>query len=361
MVAIKKNEVEITQVQIARTWQLEFEQLHKQTIKADERLQWMMKLRDIYYNNTVDESGGYLLLQLALRLCDWSMVLDLTEFLLSKHKELFGDGSTSISQEHIAINRADAWIQIGMPVEAISTLRTTLFSHHQNSDLFSFYGHAQQALQRQHNYCWPVEACYDQTLLLTPLQSYHIESFRWIYSQYLQSKGQDQWQDQSIAQLCNLPRFKNDTDWQDWLQRHTNDPKCFLFSVVHSEWGIIGSVSLEIFNGVGFFYYWLGEDFQGMGFGPKAVYLLLDLGFDYLGMHCCYAKAYDYNEPSKKALQRIGFDQLSFRVKPPYNNENLYYFGEEKSEPELRSELDQLFLNMESELVLETTNGLELI
>ena len=41
------------------------------------------------------------------------------------------------------------------------------------------------------------------------------------------------------------------------------------------EWGFVGSVSLVMHGEVGFFYYWIGRDFQGYGIGPEAVQLLL--------------------------------------------------------------------------------------
>ncbi|GLX80370.1 hypothetical protein tinsulaeT_37100 [Thalassotalea insulae] len=352
MVAIAKAELTPAQEQGDSHWQTEFEQLQRQQINANERLHWMIRLREICDTYVVDETDGDLLLQLALRLCDWPLVLHLTELIGSKQRGLSGEVRARIAGEYIAIHRAEAWIQIGSPAQAVDTLRSALLTHYQTPELFSFYGYAQQKLQTHNNGCWPTDACMEQELVLTPLQHFHIESFRWIYSQYSQSKEQDEWQEQSIAQLCNLPRFENDQHWQDWLQVYAKDPRCFLFAVVHSKWGVIGSVSLEIFNDVGFFYYWLGEDFQGMGFGPKAVNLLLNLGFDYLGMHCCYAKAYDYNEPSQKALNKIGFKRLSFEVEPPYDHENLYYLGPEKSEVDIKAELEQLFVDMESELEL---------
>lgn len=338
---------------VSEQWSAQLEQLQQQRIVSRERLQWMLQLRDALENNDFSVDDFQLMLDLAVRLCDWAIVIHLSHILLQSNTDLKQANQQSIQQENVAQDCAEAYVQMGVPAKAINRLRSALFQHYQNSDVFTCYRWAQRQLTKVQNSRFPWQDCRADELLLTPLEAHHIDAFRWVYSQYRSSEEDDCREDQSIAQLCNLPRFKNDQHWQNWLKRSQSDPNHYLFAVNHQEWGLIGSVSLEVFNGVGFFYYWLGEDFQGYGFGPKAVDILLTLGADYLDMHCCYAKVYDYNQPSQKALQKIGFKPLAFKVAEPYDNERLYYLGPDKTQQQWRDELIQLFDDMESDLELE--------
>lgn len=334
-------------------WRNQLEQLQHQRIVARDRLHWMLQLREVLDNAhySVDDYSAdeyQLMLSLAVRLCDWVIVLHLCDRVQHSNLQL----KLESFQANMVLDCAEAFVQMGVPNKALNHLRPALFQYYQNPDLFSYYRFVQEKDENSNSSLFPWQARRKEELLLAPLEAHHLEAFRWVYSQYALSNENDCWEEQSIAQLCNLPRFKNDLHWHHWLTTNQESPNQHVFAINHQEWGFIGSVSLEVFNGVGFFYYWLGEDFQGHGFGPKAANILLALGADYLDMHCCYAKVYDYNQPSQKALQKMGFERLGFKVKAPHDNEVLYYLGTEKTEGELRTELGQLIVDMESSLEL---------
>ncbi|ASA57323.1 GNAT family N-acetyltransferase [Vibrio gazogenes] len=185
-------------------------------------------------------------------------------------------------------------------------------------------------------------------LTLTLLEPHHIDSYRWAYTKQRDAN-------KSVATLCNLPKFHNDDEWRNWLHTCRRYPNHYLYAVIHQEWGFIGSVCLEVFNGTGFFYYWLGEDFQGYGFGPQAVTILLKMGEQQKGMRCCYAKVYDHNLPSQKALTKIGFTALPIQVSSADNNEKWYYFGPDKTERQWRNELRKLIADMGSDYQIVAT------
>ncbi|PCK07316.1 MAG: hypothetical protein COA42_14935 [Alteromonadaceae bacterium] len=177
-------------------------------------------------------------------------------------------------------------------------------------------------------------------LKLVLLSDTHAEDFTFQYA------------DSDIAKLCSLPTFEDTADWFSWLEEARSDSDRTLFAVMHQHWGFIGSVSLEVHEQVGFFYYWLGRDFQGQGLGPKAVRLLLAWGKKCLDLSCCYAKVYDYNMSSQKALSKIGFQSLPFRARRPYTDERFYYFGNKKSTEACHVELANLLTSMMSVLRL---------
>ena len=59
-------------------------------------------------------------------------------------------------------------------------------------------------------------------------------------------------------------------------------------------------------------------------------------------MDCCYAKVYQDNTPSQKAMAKIGFSELTIKAQPPYDNEIYYYRGPKRSRWESYCELDWL-------------------
>ena len=111
-------------------------------------------------------------------------------------------------------------------------------------------------------------------------------------------------------------------------------------------------MGLEISKGVGFFYYWLGKDFQGHGYGPQAVAIMLDWARRYLGLRRCYATAYKDNIPSQKAMGKIGFRPLPLKVVLPDNQdyeEDVFYWGNHQSDRASFSEINRFFSDRDFE------------
>ncbi|NQZ08008.1 MAG: GNAT family N-acetyltransferase [Algicola sp.] len=312
-------------------WQQQLSQLCQQPVKASDRLHWMLVMREKLFgdesSNLDDHQIADLMLELAERLCDWPVVIYLREY-ADDHK----DHGHYIVQNKLKL--AGAYHQQGLLLEAAECIRNGLLVHYQQSELAQYHWQLQQALNTG---LFAPQDLQAGPLILTPLSDYHLSAFCWVYA------------DPKISQLCNLPEFENNDHWLNWLANDQTHKNKYLFAVIHREWGFIGSVSLEVFDGIGFFYYWLGVDFQGHGFGPQAVDLLLNLGDNCLGLNCCYAKVYEHNTPSQKAMEKLGFKRLPFAVEAPYDNELLYYLGPDKPEQTLFAELDWLFAAQDSD------------
>lgn len=340
-------------------WVLALRDAHRQPIYAEDRLYWMQQLRDYVYQNTLSNtelserhfdtakypvSDYLLMLDLAVRLCDWVMVDDISNTLLN----LDADCLSNEQYSKVIVANAEACVQSGKSFQALQSVKCALLNQYQNAELLSCYRWVQYHAERANQSSIPWQDYCASGIMLTPLESHHIDAYRWTYSK--QSEGTA-----SVADLCNLPNFSHDDDWLAWLQSCRHYHNHYLYAVIHQEWGFIGSVCLEVFNGTGFFYYWFGEDFQGYGFGPRAVAILLKLGEQHKGMTSCYAKVYDHNLYSQKALEKIGFSALPIYLAAPYDNELLYYFGPDKTQWQWRDELLTLFTDMGSDFKLEAS------
>ena len=254
-------------------------------------------------------------------LCDWRMIV----FIEQKMFPFFKNDYPFLKITSL-ITICKAYCYLGRYDLALQTIESQLLSEPINEQWHRYREYL----------CCQQDTIYltDAELVLTPLNKQHLESFSWQYSP-------------SIKALCNLPDFSHDDEWYEWLKNVTEvngqpHRSIMAFAVIHQEWGFMGSVHLKVINGVGFFFYWLGEDFQGQGFGPRAVNLLLNYGFSYMGMSCCYAKVYQHNEASHKAIKKIGFTALPFKAASPYDNEVFYYMGYEKNNEDQFTELKAL-------------------
>lgn len=173
-------------------------------------------------------------------------------------------------------------------------------------------------------------------LALEPLAHHHEPDFAW------------QYHDPAIARLCCLPVFIDALDWHHWLAGIWRDGRRLPYAVLHDEWGFIGCVSLALHRDLGFFYYWLGRDFQGLGYGPRAGQLLLALGERANGLRCCYAKAFDYNLRSRRGLEKIGFTDLGMRGAGDDCNQVFYRRGPPQARGRSVDELHQLLDSMDA-------------
>jgi len=173
-------------------------------------------------------------------------------------------------------------------------------------------------------------------LALEPLAHHHERDFAW------------QYHDPAIASLCCLPVFIDALDWHHWLADTWRDGHRLPYAVLHREWGFIGCVSLALHRDLGFFYYWLGRDFQGHGVGPRAGQLLLAMGERAFGLRCCYAKAFDYNLRSRRGLEKMGFVDLGMRGAGDDRNQVFYRRGPAQGRARTVDELHRLLDSMDA-------------
>jgi len=53
--------------------------------------------------------------------------------------------------------------------------------------------------------------------------------------------------------------------------------------------------------------YWIAPAHQGEGYGTEAAELLVDYGFRQRGVHRIEARVFEFNEPSQRLLEAVGF------------------------------------------------------
>lgn len=181
-------------------------------------------------------------------------------------------------------------------------------------------------------------ACGAAELALEPLAHHHARDFGW------------QYHDPAIAALCCLPVFIDELDWHYWLAEVWRAGNRLPHAVLHREWGFIGCVSLAVHRDVGFFYYWLGRDFQGRGHGPRAGALLLSLAQQAYGLRCCYAKVYDHNLRSRRGLEKMGFAELGIRGAGEDCNQVFYRRGPAQAHRRIVGELHWLLACMDAQV-----------
>ncbi|WP_337841413.1 GNAT family N-acetyltransferase [Rheinheimera sp.] len=294
-----------------------------QTIHPAQRLPLMRQMRRLLTQTQRKGECRDLspLTDLASHLCDWPFLQQIQQ--LQKKTDVLRHIQPAVLQGHFeqACSQLQAASRSPTQADSARALQQEL------------------ATLRQQLPCAEAEL-HQGCISLTPLHYHHVADFGWQYA------------DPSIASLCNLPQFVSAEHWLGWLYQCRQERARRLFAVMHQEWGFIGSVSLQLFHGVGFFYYWLGKDFQGWGLGPLAVQILLRLGRR-LGMHCCYAKTFNFNLPSQKALHKLGFIALPFSAQAPSADEQFYYLGPAQHQSWLHHQLQQLLLALHSGIELE--------
>jgi RimJ/RimL family protein N-acetyltransferase len=300
-----------------------------ETLAPKDRLAWLSGMRQVWERHewVFDISTKKSLLELAAAWSAWPLVIAVGESLRQTHRfddvviGYLRDAYHRLGDVDVAIDLAVA-LQLAYPARQSHTL-------------------AYRHLIAWRDWCdW--RGCVgnmpgDDDLRLEPLGHHHVSDFAW------------QYYDPAIAELCCLPCFENADEWHCWL----NDIYAYgderIFAVIHRVWGFIGSVSLVLNGDIGFFSYWIGRDFQGYGFGPSAASLLLTAGHRHAGMRCCYTKVYGNNTRSRKALEKIGFEDLGICAAEPNNDQLFYRFGERGVCARTVAELHTMMAYLESD------------
>ena len=301
-------------------------------LSAARRTGWLHGLRQAWRRHgwALPLEGRLELLRLAAAWDDWPLVVGVGEALAA-------GGELPIADR---LTLAHAWRRIGGGGSATDHATHLLLADPGRAEYLEEFAAIEQWRRfRDHFGLDDRQPDDGEGLLLEPLAHHHLEDFAW------------QYHDPAIADLCCLPHFKDDEHWHRWLDETYDYGDQLPFAVIHQEWGFIGVVSLILQQGVGFFYYWVGPDFQGHGLGPRAASLLLREANERWGLNSCYAKVFDYNTPSRKALEKMGFEALGIQAAPPDEREIFYRIGEAASHRETVEQLHTLLERMGSSTV----------
>lgn len=148
------------------------------------------------------------------------------------------------------------------------------------------------------------QAARDAELVLEPLDAGHADAFH------------VQYRDPQIGILARLPELDSAAAVEAWIEDQARAPGRASYAVMHAELGFVGVVSMQRHRDAAYFYFWIGCDHQGRGFGQRAGRLLCaqaGLG----GVRRLYTSVYADNLRSHDALRALGFEDLDIRAEPP--------------------------------------------
>lgn len=135
-------------------------------------------------------------------------------------------------------------------------------------------------------------------LLLEPL---HVHHARALHHQY---------RDSQIAMMTGLPSLPTVARAQQWIETRLEHGGYADFAVMGRDAGFVGHVGLRVARPAAGFFFWIGADHQGKGYGTAAGRLLCSRALS-LGLEWVFASAYRDNLRSIGALERIGFQRLA--------------------------------------------------
>jgi RimJ/RimL family protein N-acetyltransferase len=152
----------------------------------------------------------------------------------------------------------------------------------------------------------------DAELVLEPLAAHHAAALL------------RQYRDPQIAVMTSLPALQTQEQALDWIARENGDAGKLNCAVMHACWGLVGMVSLHCSGDAGYFYFWIGCDFQGRGYGPAAAALLWPHAAQ-RGVGTVYTSAFADNARSRHALRLAGFAPLAASALAP--DDELLFMG----------------------------------
>ncbi|MGQ3412477.1 GNAT family N-acetyltransferase [Natrinema sp. LN54] len=88
-----------------------------------------------------------------------------------------------------------------------------------------------------------------------------------------------------------------------------DDTVNFLITADSTPIGTIGLHSIEWETRKAEIGYWIAPDHHGRGYGTEATERVVRYAFDQLGLHRIAARVFEFNEPSKRLLEKAGFTQ----------------------------------------------------
>jgi RimJ/RimL family protein N-acetyltransferase len=148
------------------------------------------------------------------------------------------------------------------------------------------------------------ELARDDDLAIEPLGIEHAED---LFGQY---------RDPQIGILTRLPDFASVEAVGEWIVTQANQAARMSYAVQHEARGFVGVVSLHVAGDAGYFYFWIGCDHQGRGYGRRAGQLLRAQARA-RGVRRLFTSVYPANHRSREALGTMGFVELATRAMAP--------------------------------------------
>ncbi|MDE2154558.1 MAG: GNAT family N-acetyltransferase [Xanthomonadaceae bacterium] len=148
------------------------------------------------------------------------------------------------------------------------------------------------------------ELAVDGDLALEPLGAEHAQAML------------RQYRDPEIGMLTRLPQIDSHRAACDWIAEQEREPGRATCAVMHADAGFVGVVSMQCSGDCGYFYFWIGCDHQGCGYGRRAGRLLQAQAAG-CGVRRLFTSVYPDNRRSRDALAELGFVPLAATAVPP--------------------------------------------
>src|SRR4030042_654882 len=124
-----------------------------------------------------------------------------------------------------------------------------------------------------------------------------------------------------VAMLCNnkkiwdnvrdfLPYPYTEKHAQEFIRTCRGEDPQVTFAIEYKRdfAGCIGLVKqTDIYKHTAEVGYWIGEPYWGMGIATESVNLIVDYGFNHLGLVKIYTGVFDFNRASQRVLEKAGF------------------------------------------------------
>ncbi len=139
---------------------------------------------------------------------------------------------------------------------------------------------------------------------LEPLRARHADPYRTLF------RG-----DPHVAQLVDLPRLRDRRATVAWIRKGARHDGFEPFAVVHPARGFVGAAALLGHGGIGTFWFWIGAEHRGRGFGSRALARLGQIALEG-GLAGLVAFVRAVNRPSRRVLERGGFRDTGLALVP---------------------------------------------
>jgi len=160
-----------------------------------------------------------------------------------------------------------------------------------------------------------------------------------------------QFRDEQIGVMTRLPAIESLEQAQAWIASETSVAGRHAYAAVHERWGFVGIVAAHCAQQAAYFYFWIGSDYQGCGFGQSAARLLF-AQLRAAGLNEIYTSVEQVNLCSRHVLHKLGFLRIDIRTAPPEDNQEFYYFGGKINKDEMAKGLLRLCIEIGSPVSL---------
>ncbi|TQV87257.1 GNAT family N-acetyltransferase [Aliikangiella coralliicola] len=256
-----------------------------------QKIQWQDTLQQVWLNCDVSQLDLEVIFKIAgvaINLGHWGLAKDALYSVLEIN-------SHKLSVYH---NLAICEIATGDFDSALKAVDIALLldkNHHPSQELKTELA---SIIQLQNQVPWYHEPiAQNQLLTITPIISFYASAFF------------EQYRDPEIAKLTQLPIYKDVKQVADWITQQVKEVGKATYAVVHQVWGFVGVVSMRIKQSLAYFYFWIGTDFQGLGFGQQATELLFKQAKK-LGIKRIYTSTFCDNFRSQRALGKCRFENV---------------------------------------------------